>query len=277
MSGSGRQQNTQPRQTEHIKQGDSSMQDDTNRQSHTKAYRKGNVPPRRNITINVIAGEPVYGGSLSGVKKSLLEYRHIVNALGVEERPRPFSMPLISFSKEDAKEIVFPHDNPLVLILTDNGADIKRALVDGRSSANMLFARAFDAIRIGRKYLMLVSYPVIGFNGSTVRPEGSITLQVRVGEGPAVRDIMAEFLVIDVSSAYNAIIGRPLIHDIQAVVSTYHLPMVYLTNAGRTERVRGSLTMEREYYVSALKQPSRQHACEQAPLNGNELLPGMIW
>uniref|UniRef100_A0A803N5K1 Uncharacterized protein n=1 Tax=Chenopodium quinoa TaxID=63459 RepID=A0A803N5K1_CHEQI len=127
-------------------------------------------------------------------------------------------MPSISFSEADAKGIVFPHDDPLVIILTVNGADIKRALVDGGSSANILFARAFDAMRIGRKYLMPVSYKVIGFNGSTVKPEGSIALQVRVGEGPAVKDVMAEFIVIDVPSAYNTIIGRPLIHDIQAVV-----------------------------------------------------------
>ncbi|XP_021713582.1 uncharacterized protein LOC110681765 [Chenopodium quinoa] len=171
----------------------------------------------------------------------------------------------ISFSEEDAKGVIYPHDDPLVLILTENGADIKRALVDGGSSANILFARAFDAMRIGRKYLTPVSYPVIGFNGSTVRPEGSIVLQVRMGEGPAVRDVMAEFLVIDVPSAYNAIVGRPLIHDMQAVVSTYHLTMVYVSNAGTTERVRGSQTMARECYVSALKQPGRQPTCEQTP------------
>ncbi|XP_021737362.1 uncharacterized protein LOC110703889 [Chenopodium quinoa] len=86
-----------------------------------------------------------------------------------------------------------------------------------------------------------------------------------MGEGPTVRDIMAEFLVIDVPSAYNAIVGRPLIHDMQAVVSTYHLTMVYVSNAGMTERVRGSQTMARECYVSALKQSSRQHTCEQTP------------
>ncbi|XP_021757944.1 uncharacterized protein LOC110722980 [Chenopodium quinoa] len=76
---------------------------------------------------------------------------------------------------------------------------------------------------------------------------------------------MAEFLVIDVPSAYNAIVSWPLIHDMLAVVSTYHLTMVYVSNAGTTERVRGSQTMARECYVSALKQSSRQPTCEQTP------------
>ncbi|XP_021759600.1 uncharacterized protein LOC110724487 [Chenopodium quinoa] len=177
------QQNAQPRQTEYRKQGDPSMQNDAYRQNHTETSRQGGNPTGRKITIDVISGGPVYGGSVSGAKKSLSEYRHIVNALSVEERPRPSPMFSISFSEEDAKGIVFPHDDPLVLILTVNGADIKRALVDGGSSANILFARAFDAMRIGRKYLTPVSYPVIGFNGSTVRPEGSIVLQVRWERG----------------------------------------------------------------------------------------------
>uniref|UniRef100_A0A803N8C9 Uncharacterized protein n=2 Tax=Chenopodium quinoa TaxID=63459 RepID=A0A803N8C9_CHEQI len=199
-----------------------------------RKHPDGSIPIGRKITIDVITAGPVYGGSVSGAKKSLSEYRHLVNALSVEERPRPSPMLSISFSKEYAKGIVFPHDDLLVLVLTVNGADIKQALVDGGSSANILFSRAFDAMRMGRKYLTPVSYPVIGFNRSPVRPEGSIVLLVRMGKGPVVRDVMAEFLVIDVPSAYNTIVGRPLIHDMQAVVSTYHLTMVYVSNAGTT-------------------------------------------
>uniref|UniRef100_A0A803N9G4 Uncharacterized protein n=1 Tax=Chenopodium quinoa TaxID=63459 RepID=A0A803N9G4_CHEQI len=148
------------------------------------------------------------------------EYKHIVNALGIEERPRPATIPSVSFSEADVKGIVFPHVDPLVLILMVNGADIKRALVDGGSSANILFAKTFDAVRIGRKYLTPVSYPVISFNGSKLRPEGSVALQVRISKGATARDMMIKFLVIDVPSVYNAIVSRRLIHDMQVVVST---------------------------------------------------------
>ncbi|XP_021742868.1 uncharacterized protein LOC110708948 [Chenopodium quinoa] len=209
-------------------------------QGSSEIYRQGSAPAGRKLTIEVITGGPVHGGSVSGAKKILSEYKHIVNALGVDERPRPTNIPSVSFSEADAKGIVFPHDDPLVLILLINGCDIKRALIDGGSSTNILFARVFDAMMIGRKYLTPVAYPVIGFNGSTVRPEGSIIPQVRIGEGTRARDMMTEFLIVDVPSAYNAIVGRPLIHDAQAVVSTYHLTMVYVSNAGRMERVRGS-------------------------------------
>ncbi|XP_021771146.1 uncharacterized protein LOC110735275 [Chenopodium quinoa] len=140
--------------------------------------------------VNVITGGPVHGGTISGAKKHLSEHRHIVYALDVDNRPRPDSIPDVVFIDEDARGIVFPHDDPLVLLTKINGADIKRVLVYGGSSTNVLFRKAFDEMMIGRKYLKPVSYPIIGFNGSTVRPEGSIVLPVRLGEGPTSRDVM---------------------------------------------------------------------------------------
>uniref|UniRef100_A0A803N105 Uncharacterized protein n=1 Tax=Chenopodium quinoa TaxID=63459 RepID=A0A803N105_CHEQI len=69
-------------------------------------------------------------------------------------------------------------------------------------------------------------------------PEGSIVLQVRIGEGAAARDVMTEFIVVDVPSAYNVIVGRPMIHDVQAFVSTYHLTMIHLGSCLYTVGVR---------------------------------------
>uniref|UniRef100_A0A803LGI5 Gag-pol polyprotein n=1 Tax=Chenopodium quinoa TaxID=63459 RepID=A0A803LGI5_CHEQI len=165
------------RQPGYRKPENPSAQDDVYRQDNSRVYRQGSAPPGRKITIEVITGGPVHGGSVNGAKKSLSEYKHIVNALGIDERPRPNNIPSVSFSEADAKGVVFPHDDPLVLILSISGCDVKRVLIDGGSSANILFARAFDAMMIGRIYLTPVSYPVIGFNSSTVRHEGSIVLQ----------------------------------------------------------------------------------------------------
>uniref|UniRef100_A0A803LHF8 Uncharacterized protein n=1 Tax=Chenopodium quinoa TaxID=63459 RepID=A0A803LHF8_CHEQI len=205
--------------------------------------------------VDVITGGPIHGGTVSGAKKHLAEHRHLVCALDVDNRPRPATIPEIVFTEEDARGVVFPHDDPLVLITKINGADIKRVLVDGGSSANVLFVQAFNEMNIGRQYLKPVSYPVIGFNGSIVRPQGSIVLPVKLGDGPQARDVMAEFLVVDVKSAYNAIIGRPIIHDMQAVVSTYHLAIAYVSNLGAVEKVYGGQAMSKSCYVTALKNP----------------------
>ena len=78
-------------------------------------------------------------------------------------------------------------------------------MVDGGSSANILYLSTFEKLMIGREYPKPVRYPVIGFTGASVVPEGLITLLVRIGENEAARDVMAEFLVMDVLGAYNAI------------------------------------------------------------------------
>ncbi|XP_021766311.1 uncharacterized protein LOC110730796 [Chenopodium quinoa] len=219
--------------------------------------RQGDVgiPPLSTGRVDVITGGPVHGGTISGEKKHLAEHRHLVCALDVDNRPRPVAIPEVVFTEEDARGVVFPHDDPLVLITKINRADIKRVLVDRGSSANVLFVQAFNEMNIGRQYLKPVSYPVIGFNGSTVRPEGSIVLPVKLGDGPHARDVMGEFLVVDVKSAYNAIIGRPIIHDMQAIVSTYHLAIAYVSNSRVVEKVYGGQVMSKACYVTALKNP----------------------
>ena len=89
-------------------------------------------------------------------------------------------------------------------------------------------------------------------------PEGLILLPVRIGENDTVRDVMAEFLVVDVPQVYNAIIRRPFIHDVQGVISTYHLTMLYVSNGGATSRLKGNQEMVRSCYLTALKQPARR-------------------
>ncbi|XP_021732714.1 uncharacterized protein LOC110699530 [Chenopodium quinoa] len=51
---------------------------------------------------------------------------------------------------------------------------------------------------------------------------------------------MTEFLVIDAPSVYNVILGRPIIHKIQGVISTYHQLMIYVSDAGFPGRIQGS-------------------------------------
>ena len=86
-------------------------------------------------------------------------------------------------------------------------------------------------------------------------------------EGPGcnneARDVMTEFLVVDVPGAYNAIIGRPFIHDIQGVVSTYHLTMLYVSNLGTTTKLKGNQEAEKSCYLTLLKQPSKRMSVEE--------------
>ena len=47
------------------------------------------------------------------------------------------------FSKEDARGVKQPHDDPLVIILTIEGFNTKKILVDNGSSANIIYLSSF--------------------------------------------------------------------------------------------------------------------------------------
>ena len=80
--------------------------------------------------------------------------------------------------------------------------------------------------------------PLVGFGGTRVYPLGAVTLPVIVGDylQQIARDVT--FLVIDCSSAYNAILRRPTLNSWKAVTSTYHLMIKFPTEYGVGE-VRG--------------------------------------
>ena len=78
-------------------------------------------------------------------------------------------------------------------------------------------------MRIGKEQLIPTYAPLIGFGGTRVHPLRAVTLPVIVGDYPQQITKDVTFLVIDCSSAYNAILGRPTLNSWKAVTSTYHL------------------------------------------------------
>ena len=59
------------------------------------------------------------------------------------------------------------------------------------------------------------------------------------------------FLVVDCSSSYNAIIGRPPLNSWKAVTSTYHLSVKFPTEH-RVGQVQGDQLAARECYLAML-------------------------
>ncbi|XP_010677758.1 uncharacterized protein LOC104893360 [Beta vulgaris subsp. vulgaris] len=224
-------------------------------------------PVKDRITeIYVISGGPTRGGSIHGAKASLKEVRHQVNYNNAGKWPAPPAMPSMAFTSEDARGILYPHDDPLVVYLQISTAMVHRVLVDGGSSANILYKEMFEILGFDTACLKPVSYPVIGFTGASVVREETIKLAVKLGEKSHSRDLLVEFVVVDVPAAYNAIIGRPLIHDAQAVVSTYHLTMVYTSNDSNPEKLRGNQESARACYLTALRHSDRKRPADIPPL-----------
>ena len=64
-------------------------------------------------------------------------------------------------------------------------------------------------MRIERERLIPTNAPLIGFGGIRMYPPDAVTLPVMVKDYPQQITKDVTFLVIDYSSAYNTILGRP--------------------------------------------------------------------
>jgi len=61
-------------------------------------------------------------------------------------------------------------------------------------------------MRIDREQLVPVNVPLVGFGGMRVFSIGAVTLSITVGDYPQQITKDVTFLVVDYSSAYNAIL-----------------------------------------------------------------------
>ena len=71
-----------------------------------------------------------------------------------------------------------------------------------------------------------------------VLPIGTIFLPIVVGSYPQQINKEVNFLVVNCSSSYNAIIGRPTLNSWKAVTSTYHLSVKFPTGSMALEKYK---------------------------------------
>ena len=159
----------------------------------------------------------------------------------------------ITFSDLDLEGCQHPHDDPLVIRAIVANTTVHRVLVDNGSSADIIFASAFNKMGIGREKLEPVSSHLRGFSGEKVLPLGSIQLVLTLGEPPYQATTTTRFLIVDAPSAYNMLLGRPSLNAIKAIPSAYHMVIKFPTING-VSTVRGDQRVARECYTASMKQ-----------------------
>ncbi|XP_064992466.1 uncharacterized protein LOC135629201 [Musa acuminata AAA Group] len=94
------------------------------------------------------------------------------------------------------------------------------------------------------------------FTGHSISPLETTVLLVTIGEEPRAMTIMTTFMVVDLPSTYNIILGRPTLNKIKAVVSTYHRTIKFSTSAGIGE-ARSDPGESRRCYLTAVTLPGK--------------------
>ena len=135
--------------------------------------------------IHVISGGFTGGGESSSARKAHLRSIRSGGTLEVQVISKlPRLDTTITFSDSDMEGCQHPHDDPLVIRAVVANKTIHKVLVDNGSSANIIFASAFDKMGIGRENLKPVNTYLRGFSGERVLPLGSTQLVLTLGEPP---------------------------------------------------------------------------------------------
>ncbi|CAL1395599.1 unnamed protein product [Linum trigynum] len=124
------------------------------------------------------------------------------------------------------------HDDPLVIEATIANYTVKRVLVDGASSAELLFYPSFCSLGLRLDHCQPYNICLLGFSSNQVPVLGILPLHVRIGNGDQTTETLVNFHVVNCSSAYNGILGRPFLHKARAVPSTFHLKLKFPTLSG---------------------------------------------
>ncbi|VFQ84428.1 unnamed protein product [Cuscuta campestris] len=222
-------------------------------QGRRKSGKDNNNPDKE--FIEMIVGGPE-GGDTASQRKNWARSLHVA-VVSLESQGKQARREPITFTDRDLPRTGRDHNDPLVITMDINGADVARVLVDTGSSVNVLYLDAFKKLKLDRSMLRPLQTPLSGFTGASIEAEGQITLPVTLGSGNKTVTKQMRFVVVDIKCVHNAILGRPGINQVRAIISMAHLCMKFYTPNGIGEE-RGDQKNARSCYLEAVKKMTRQ-------------------
>ncbi|KAL0367051.1 UNVERIFIED_CONTAM: hypothetical protein Sradi_3595200 [Sesamum radiatum] len=204
----------------------------------------------------MIAGGPV-GGDSHHVQKSQIREAHDISMRKVLDVEAMDDTPLIQFGRAERCRPKTSHNDALVITASLANYEVGRIFIDSRSSADILFGEAYDQMQLGDIPLKKVNTSLYWFAGEVVHPRGMIPLPLTLGTGTTRKTCMLKFFMVDIPSAYNVILGRPILNAFQLVISTYHMKIKFPSPGGIGE-VQGEPFQSNKYYVEAIRKGQKR-------------------
>ncbi|KAL0434144.1 UNVERIFIED_CONTAM: hypothetical protein Slati_2748700 [Sesamum latifolium] len=215
-------------------------------------------PPKRGHTHD---NRRSHGRDSHHARKSQVREAHDVSLKEVLDVEAMEDCPLIQFRRAERSGPRISHNDALVITALLANYEVGRIIIDSGSSADILFGEAYDQMQLGDISLEKVNTSLYGFAGEVVHPRGMVSLSLTMGVGVTRKTCMLKFLVVDVPSAYNVILGRPTLNAFQAGISTYHIKIKFPT-PGRVGEVQGDPLQSRKCYVEAVRKGQKRTSDE---------------
>lgn len=81
---------------------------------------------------------------------------------------------------------MFPHSDPLVMVVDIAEQPIYRVLIDIGAEVNVIYKSCWDRMDVGGQHLLKATTPIVGFSGESMRSEGKVTLSVTLQDKDGV-------------------------------------------------------------------------------------------
>ena len=142
------------------------------------------------------------------------------------------------------------HNRPLLMLGEIDDLVINRIMIDGGSAINLLPLRTLKRIGYSAGDLSQSNVIIHGFNQSGQEALGTISLVLKLEKLVTY----VNFHVIDAATSYNALIGRPWLHENKVVPSTLHQCIKYKDTSGDIVRIfadKKPFTVAETFYADA--------------------------
>ncbi|XP_057489426.1 uncharacterized protein LOC130775293 [Actinidia eriantha] len=154
----------------------------------------------------------------------------------------------VTFFRANLERVQHPHSDLLVVQRRIGGYDVKRILVDTKSSVEvMYYYDLFKQLKLPQDQLKLARAPLVGFNTQAHWPLGTVSLKTRAGS----QELMTEFVVVDIPSPYNAIVGRDWLYRMKGVASTLYQAIKFVTPRGE-EAIYGDQVAAKQFSLATM-------------------------
>ncbi|XP_050211594.1 uncharacterized protein LOC126661772 [Mercurialis annua] len=161
-------------------------------------------------------------------------------------------MPPVIFDVEDYEHVKASHNDALVVTTIIKNWNMERIPIDEGSDVNLMANAPYKSLGGTVTKLRRVLIPLSGLGGPSINPLGDVSLEVIIGPEKGInKKIMSLFNIVDMELTYNAILGRPFLHDSAAVISIKALAIKVSTEKG-VVTLRGDQNIAKKCYDESI-------------------------